>query len=64
MGLINNGFRIGEDSALALPEIGPSLEKRGYRVPRLSPKQTEDLVASDIDKWTQLIRSAGIRVAD
>ena len=57
-------LRADFDKVLAMPEIGPSLEKRGYRVPRLSPKQTEDLVASDIDKWTQLIRSAGIRVAD
>jgi tripartite-type tricarboxylate transporter receptor subunit TctC len=49
---------------LAMPEIAAGLDKRGYRVMRLSPKQTEDLIAADIDKWTQLIRSAGIRASD
>jgi tripartite-type tricarboxylate transporter receptor subunit TctC len=49
---------------LAMPEISSGLEKRGYRTVRLSPKDTEAMVAKDIDKWTQLIRSAGIRVAD
>lgn len=52
------------DKVLAMPEIGSLLEKRGYRMVRLSPKQTEDLVATDIEKWTQLIRAAGIRAAD
>jgi tripartite-type tricarboxylate transporter receptor subunit TctC len=51
-------------SVLAMPEVVSSLEKRGYRVIRLSPEKTEQLVASDIEKWTQLIRAAGIRVAD
>lgn len=49
---------------LAMPEVGASLEKKGYEVIRLSPKEAEELVARDIDKWTQLIRAAGIRVAD
>lgn len=52
------------DKVLAMPEIGSLLEKRGYRMLRLSPRQTEELVASDIEKWTQLIRAAGIRAAD
>jgi tripartite-type tricarboxylate transporter receptor subunit TctC len=52
------------DKVLAMPEIGSLLEKRGYRMLRLSPRETEDLVATDIEKWTQLIRAAGIRAAD
>jgi tripartite-type tricarboxylate transporter receptor subunit TctC len=57
-------LRADFDKVLAMPEVVSSLEKRGYRVIRLSPDKTEQLVASDIEKWTQLIRSAGIRVAD
>jgi tripartite-type tricarboxylate transporter receptor subunit TctC len=49
---------------MAMPEIAASLEKKGYQVIRMSPKEAEGLVARDIDKWTQLIRAAGIRVAD
>jgi tripartite-type tricarboxylate transporter receptor subunit TctC len=52
------------DKVLAMPEISDFLQKRGYRVPRLSPKQAEELVATDIEKWTQLIRAAGLRAAD
>jgi tripartite-type tricarboxylate transporter receptor subunit TctC len=52
------------DKVLAMPEISAGLEKRGYRTVRLSPKDTEAMVAKDIDKWTQLIRSAGIRAAN
>jgi tripartite-type tricarboxylate transporter receptor subunit TctC len=47
-----------------MPEIAALLEKRGYRTARLSGKETEAMVARDIDKWTQLIRGAGIRAAD
>jgi tripartite-type tricarboxylate transporter receptor subunit TctC len=51
-------------TVVAMPELAASLEKRGYRVIRLAPKEAEDLVSRDIEKWTQLIRAAGIRVAD
>ena len=57
-------LRADFDKVLAMPEMASALEKRGYRVIRLSPKETEELVARDIDTWTRLIRSAGIRVAD
>jgi tripartite-type tricarboxylate transporter receptor subunit TctC len=57
-------LRADFDKVLAMQEVAGLLEKRGYRVIRLSPKQTEDLVATDIEKWTQLIRAAGIRAAD
>jgi tripartite-type tricarboxylate transporter receptor subunit TctC len=49
---------------LAMPEISAALQKRGYRTVQLSAKDTEAMVARDIDKWTQLIRAAGIRAAD
>jgi tripartite-type tricarboxylate transporter receptor subunit TctC len=52
------------DKVLAMPEVVSTLEKRGYRVIRLAPDKTEQLVASDIEKWKQLIRSAGLRAAD
>ena len=57
-------LRADFDKVLAMPEITAGLEKRGYRTARLSGKDTEAMVARDIDKWTQLIRSAGIRAAD
>jgi tripartite-type tricarboxylate transporter receptor subunit TctC len=57
-------LRADFDKVLAMPEIAAGLQKRGYRTVRLSPKDTEAMVAQDIDKWTQLIRNAGIRVAD
>ena len=52
------------DKVIAVPELAAALQKRGYRTVRLSASETETLVARDIDKWTQSIRSAGIRVAD
>jgi tripartite-type tricarboxylate transporter receptor subunit TctC len=54
--------RLREEFArvVALPEITAALEKRGFRALRYSLSQTEALVASDIDKWTTLIRKAGI----
>jgi tripartite-type tricarboxylate transporter receptor subunit TctC len=57
-------LRADFDKVLAMPDVVSSLEKRGYRVIRLSPDKTEQLVASDIEKWKQLIRSAGLRAAD
>ena len=57
-------LRADFDKVLAMPEISAGLQKRGYRTVRLSAKDTEAMVARDIDKWTQLIRSAGIRAAD
>jgi len=57
-------LRADFDKVLAMPEVGAGLEKRGYRVARLSARETEALIAADIEKWTKLIRSAGIRAAD
>jgi len=54
-------LRAAFDQVVASPEITASLEKRGARPIRLSIPETEALVARDIDRWTPLIRSAGIR---
>ncbi len=48
------------DRVVSAAEIAASFEKRGARPIRLSVRETEALVARDIDKWTRLIRSAGI----
>jgi len=45
---------------MAQPEIVARFEKSGLTILRLSLAETEALVASDIEKWTRLIRSAGI----
>jgi tripartite-type tricarboxylate transporter receptor subunit TctC len=44
-----------------MPAIAASFEKRGATPLRLSMTETEALVARDIDKWTKLIRAAGIQ---
>jgi tripartite-type tricarboxylate transporter receptor subunit TctC len=48
------------DRVVAMPEVAAMLEKRGARPVRVSVAEAEALVARDIDKWTQLIRAAGI----
>ena len=46
---------------VAMPAIGESFQKRGATPMNLSLEETEALVARDIDKWTKLIRAAGIQ---
>ncbi|MGH8739342.1 MAG: Bug family tripartite tricarboxylate transporter substrate binding protein [Burkholderiales bacterium] len=53
-------LRADFDKALAMPEVKAMLEKRGAFPVRMPVKQAEALVAEDIEKWTKLIRSAGI----
>jgi len=45
---------------MASAEMPAALEKRGVRPLRLSGPEADALLASDLDKWTRLIRSAGI----
>ncbi|HUQ24691.1 MAG TPA: tripartite tricarboxylate transporter substrate binding protein [Burkholderiales bacterium] len=45
---------------MASAEMPAALEKRGVRALRLSGPEADALLASDLDKWTKLIRSAGI----
>jgi len=42
------------------PEIAASFEKRGARPLRMTAREAEPYVAREIDKWTRLIREAGI----
>jgi len=42
------------------PEIAASFEKRGARPLRMAAREAEPYVAREIDKWTRLIREAGI----
>jgi len=55
--------RLREDFAavMAMPQVAAGFEKRGLEPLRLSMQETEALVARDIDKWTRLLRSAGIQ---
>mgnify|MGYP001617723707 CR=1 FL=1 len=48
------------DRVVASPEIAASFEKRGARPIRLPVRDTEEFVRREIEKWTQLIRSAGL----
>jgi tripartite-type tricarboxylate transporter receptor subunit TctC len=48
------------EKAMAMPEVPANLEKRGAFPMRISAAEAEPLVANDIEKWTKLIRSAGI----
>jgi tripartite-type tricarboxylate transporter receptor subunit TctC len=48
------------EKVVSSPAIAASFEKRGARPIRLPVPETEALVARDIEKWTPLIRSAGI----
>ena len=41
-------------------EIAAALEKRGARALRMPAREAEPYVAREIDKWTRLIREAGI----
>jgi tripartite-type tricarboxylate transporter receptor subunit TctC len=41
-------------------EVAAALEKRGVRPLRLSGAEGDALLAADLEKWTRLIRSAGI----
>src|SRR6185295_9157835 len=42
------------------PEIAASFEKRGARPLRMAASEAAPYVAGEIDKWTRLIREAGI----
>ena len=48
------------DRVVASAEIAAALEKRGARPLRLPARDAEAFVQREVDKWTQLIRSAGL----
>jgi tripartite-type tricarboxylate transporter receptor subunit TctC len=45
---------------VASPELAATLEKRGARALRMPAREAAPYVAGEIDKWTRLIREAGI----
>lgn len=49
------------EKVLAMPEVAAAFEKRGATPMRLSARETELLVDQEIDRWTRVIRDAGIR---
>lgn len=53
-------LRADFDRVAAMPSVAATLEKRGARPVRVSAAQAEALVARDLEKWTKLIRAAGI----
>ncbi len=54
-------LRADFDKVMAQPEVAALLEKRGAKPVRMTPAEAEALIARDGEKWSQLIRSAGIR---
>ena len=53
-------LRADFDRVAAMPEVTAMLEKRGARPVRIPAPQAQAMLARDIDKWTALIRAAGI----
>ena len=47
--------------ALDHPDVVARFEKSGARVLKLSPAEAEALVTRDLDKWSRLIRAAGLK---
>ena len=54
-------LRADFDKVMAQPEVAAMLEKRGARPVRMTVREAEALIARDGEKWTRLIRNAGIR---
>lgn len=45
---------------LARPDVSELFAKTGGRVLKMSPEEAEKLVRSDIERWTRLIKDAGV----
>jgi tripartite-type tricarboxylate transporter receptor subunit TctC len=56
--------RISADtnSALADPAIKDKLAKTGYVTEGSSPEELEKILKSEIDKWSNVIKSVGIKI--
>ena len=53
-------LRVEIDKATLIPEVQRALEQGAGRSLRLNPAQTDSLIKSEIDKWTGLVRKAGV----
>ena len=45
---------------VAMPEVAELFAKTGGRVMKLSLAETEALIRADVERWTKLIKDAGI----
>ena len=54
-------LRAEMDKALAMPDLVARFEASGGRAIRLSVAETEALVKREIERWTRLVRDAGIK---
>lgn len=54
-GLANAG------KVLAMPDVKANLSEQGITTKGSTPEQMKELVASDYQRWTKIIKGAGIR---
>ena len=54
-------LRADMDKALAMPDLVARFEASGGRAMRLSVAETDALVKREIERWTKLVRDAGIK---
>lgn len=54
-------LRAEMDKALAMPDLVARFEASGGRAMRLSVAETDALVKREIERWTKLVRDAGIK---
>ena len=54
-------LRVEMDKALAMPDLVARFEASGGRAMRLSVAETDVLVKREIERWTRLVRDAGIK---
>ena len=53
-------LRADFERVMSAPETAATLEKRGARPLHIAAHEADATLASDIDKWTRLIREAGL----
>jgi len=54
--------RLQHEIALSLPELRPRFDTAGGEPMDVSPDQLKSMVKADYDKWTKIIKDAGIRL--
>jgi tripartite-type tricarboxylate transporter receptor subunit TctC len=47
---------------LALPDVKPRLDAAGFETIGTTPEQLAAYIRSEIDKWTKVVQSVGMRV--
>jgi tripartite-type tricarboxylate transporter receptor subunit TctC len=47
--------------ALAMPDVRAALAQQGMEILTSTPEQLRARIAQDVDRWTQVVRSAGIK---